>query len=139
VLFATVGALLLVAAVVMAVRRARQRLRGETAGVVTEAWTEADSTVSYRHGPRILHPFTVHFATEDGREVHMRNRVASSGFRPQPYQRVRVRYDRAHPVRFEVRELRGANVFRVAVLVGIGLVFLLVGTVVALAFSGTGS
>lgn len=138
VLFAVVGAFMLVAVVVMVVRRVRARGRplGEAAGVVTEVWTEEDSTIRYRHRPRILHPFTVHFATDDGREVHMRNRVASSGFRPKQYQRVGVRYDRAHPVRFEVRELRGANILLVVVLAVMGIVFLLLGTVLALVFGG---
>jgi hypothetical protein len=140
-LFAVVGAVMLVGAAAVAVRglRARSRPRGEAVGVVTEVWTEEDSRVSYRHGPRILHRFTVHFATEDGREVHMRNRSATGSFRPQQYQQVRVRYDRAHPVRFEVRELGGAHVLMAMILVGMGGIFLTVGTVLWFAFSGTGN
>lgn len=100
------GLTMVVLAVVLAIRRRLQRRCWEAAtGVVVDTW------VSQR-----VHPFTVHFATRDGREIHKRHRIASSHFRPRQQQQVQVRYDPANPTQFDVREV-GAGTALITVVV----------------------
>lgn len=80
---------------------ARRAHTAETTGVVTDVWRESSHRT--RNNRRLYnHPFTVHFRTADGREVHHRHPVASSSFRPVVNQRLRVRHDPAHPVRYSL-------------------------------------
>lgn len=107
-----------------AIRRlVTRRPRQEVVGVVTEVWEELINTG--RHS-REVHPFTVHFATLDGREVHTRYRIAGSR-RLALHQRVRVRYDPAYPPSFDVAELRYAVWLLWLIPSLIGAVFLMIG------------
>ena len=119
------GLVLLVFAALSWIRlaRVRRRLTGETIGTVTEVWPELIG------GGGGVNRFTVHFVADDGREVHARCASASSRFRPRVSQRVGVRYDRAHPARFEVVELAHAGAGMVALPAAVGMIMLLLGVV----------
>jgi hypothetical protein len=109
----------------LAIRRAAtRRPTQEAVGVVTEVWHEVANTG--RSGGTTVHPFTVHFAAADGREVHTRYRISSSR-RLQVYQRVRVRYDPTYPPSFDVAELRHARWLLWLIPSFVGAVFLTIG------------
>lgn len=109
-------------------RRGRRRPRDEVVGVVTEVWQKL---VSSGRRTSKVHPFTVHFATGDGREVHTRSSLVA-GFRPQLYQRVRVCHEREHPIRFELREQRDGAWVAMALPLFVGVAFLTVGLALGL-------
>ncbi|WP_435112386.1 hypothetical protein [Nocardiopsis synnemataformans] len=139
-LFTVVGLGMLLSVTVSAVRdRAGGRgYTGETAGTVTDAWREAsNATVNRRRV--YTHPFTVHFSTGDGREVHRRYRRSSTSYRPVAGQRARVRYDPGAPACFSVPEAHTWGCGPGAVVVVIGLAFVLIGTFVGLMFLMLGS
>lgn len=103
-------------------RRERGGPMRETVGVVTSVWHE------YRDRTR-MYPFTVHFTTHDGREIHTRYRTASNTFRPTAGQQVRVRYPPGRPYRYQVRELRYVDVLSAVVPYVIGVLFFVLGLI----------
>jgi hypothetical protein len=130
--FGLIGLGMLAGSAGFAVKRARERARPteEAVGVVTDVWSQYSSRGG-GSGRGSTYPFTVHFTTRDGREVHTRHRVSSSR-RLEVHQRVRVVYDRLHPPRFEVAEMRHAVWLLRLVPLFIGTVFMLIGAVWAI-------
>ncbi|WDZ93735.1 DUF3592 domain-containing protein [Nocardiopsis sp. HUAS JQ3] len=139
-LFTVVGLGMLLSATVSAVRdRAGGRgYTGEADGTVIDSWREASrATVN---GRRVYtHPFTVHFSAGDGREVHRRYRRSSTSYRPVRGQSARVRYDLRAPARFSVPEAHTWGCGPGAVMVVVGLGFVIIGTFVGLMFLLSGS
>ncbi|MFE1400222.1 DUF3592 domain-containing protein [Nocardiopsis dassonvillei] len=107
-------------------------------GTVTDSWREAsNATVNRRRV--YTHPFTVHFSAGDGREVHRRYRRSSTSYRPVAGQSARVRYDPGAPARFSVPEAHRWGCGPGAVMVVVGLGFVLIGTFVGLMLLLSGS
>lgn len=114
-------------------RGTRPELRASATGTVTDCWTETKRVRRRNRGWTTIrvHPFTLYFQAADGREVHVRHPVASSGFAPVPQQGLRVDYDPDHPPHYSLAGHQNAErVLLVAPFV-VGAVFVLVGSVLA--------
>ncbi|MDT0328651.1 DUF3592 domain-containing protein [Nocardiopsis lambiniae] len=140
-LFALVGSGLLVRSAYALVtgQGVRRGYGASTIGVVTDSWTETRVRRKDGRTRKVrLHPFTVRFRADDGREVHVRHAVAGSTFIATPGQRLRVDYDPLHPPRYSLPDGPGMDRLPHLVPLIIGVVFTVVGSVLTWVFWNAG-
>ncbi|WP_017608294.1 DUF3592 domain-containing protein [Nocardiopsis xinjiangensis] len=103
--FLLVGLGLLAGGIVSTVRahRGSRRRTGNATGTVTETWTRRHHK---KNGSTTTHyPFTLHFRSRDGREVHRRYQTDSKTHAPAVDEHMSVQYDPGHPPDFSVSGL----------------------------------